>query len=123
MYGRQDRRTFSDVCVDCIAKAHVDKFVRADVAVGRESGFEGPLCVHLGVVSLFRWKAEHVFVEAFVLILLQFAGQVNVGIDEACQDGCVAQVDYFGARWDGSVANRHDLVAGDSRNPGPAVFI
>src|SRR5205823_6615055 len=97
----------------------IDEFVCAYVADRSEPGFEGALGVDPGIVSLLGREAEHVLVEAFVVIVLQLRCQMDVRVYEAWQDGCVAEVDYLGTRRDGPVADRDDLVA--AHNDGCAI--
>ena len=125
--GDQHPRPHGDAGVDGVPQPHVHVIPGADVAHRGEAGIQSSLGVAGGVQRLLRRKAEAVVVESLVVVVLELEGEVDVGIDEARQEGRVAEIDHprtrrhrdaVAGRGDRAALDHHDAVvdqpAGDT---------
>jgi hypothetical protein len=92
--GDQHARPFRDPGVDGVAQAERHVVDRADVAHGGEAGLQGPPGVEGGVVGLLGGEAHDVLEEVAVPVVRHLHVEVDVGVDEAGQEGRVAEVDH-----------------------------
>ena len=104
-------RALGDAGVDGVAQADVDEVVRADVAHRGEAGFERAPGVHGRVHGLLGGKAHQAVVEAAVVVLVELIREVRVRVDEARQQGRIAEIDDARAGGLSAGADRHDAIA------------
>src|SRR5208337_1329118 len=117
--GDQHARAGDVTVGNGVAKADVEVIGGTDIADGGEAGHESDTGVYAGIKGALRDGFLEAFQFFFIVVVGIREGEMGVGVDEAREKSCIAQIDDLGAGEDGRIsADRHNAAAGDNDEAG-----